>query len=182
MMAMPAAGPRGPHGESARRRAERAVAELHSAELLEITARIEAGEDAGEIVRAMRQSRRHPAAAAHELARLRAMVEERLARLAAGHDPWSGPLRMPREVDFGEVDMWLYVWAAILFGVVLSQNAVDGSTAAAGRAIPGRFSFADAADPEFWHGGGDDGSPLGSTGGWPWVISFTRVSSRTDAA
>ena len=106
---------------------------------------------------------------------------ERLALFAAGLEPWPGPLRTPYEVDLGQVDLWLYIWAGILYGVVLAQNAIDGSPAATGREIPSQFSLWDAQLPEFWHG--DDGQATPETaGGWPLSISFSHVCTGAGAA
>ena len=81
-------------GESPRRQAERAVAQLHYEELLAIKAEIEAGGDAREIVRARRANRRYPDAtqpAGPDLAALRYQVEDRLA--ASPPKPGRSPAR-----------------------------------------------------------------------------------------
>ena len=65
----------------------------------------------------------------------------RLDRFADGSGPWPGPLLLPYGVDFGQVDLLLYIWAGILLGVTLAQNAVDGNPGApAGRSPPSSAS------------------------------------------
>jgi hypothetical protein len=159
---------------------------LHIGEMEDIKAEIEAGADVREIVRTWRD-RQHPAAADRpavgELEALRGMVLERLARVVGGEEPWPGPLLMPRGVDFGQVDMYLYIWAAILLGITLAQNAVDGSPAAAGRPIPDQFAFWDAAFPAFWDGDADDDrNAPAPVGDWPAVVTASQASLRADAA
>ena len=167
---------------SARRQAERAVAQLHYAEVAEIMAAIEAGGDVSEIIRA-RQDAAADQAAVGALAGLRAMVTARLGTFTAEHGPWPGPLLTPLGVDLGEVDMWLYLWAGILYGVVLSQNAVDGQARAAGREIPRQFSLWDAQLPGFWTGDTGDGQPAPAPiGSWPPITTANLARERTGAA
>ena len=156
------------------------MVQLYHAEVAEIMAAIEAGGDVSEIVRT-RQAAAADQAAVGALAGLRAMVTARLGTFTAEHGQWPGPLLTPLGVDLGEVDMWLYLWAAILYGVVLSQNAVDGQARAAGREIPRPFSLWDAQLPEFWTG--DTGEPAAAPiGGWPQITTATPARGRTGAA
>ena len=148
--------------------------QLYYGEMQDIQAEIEAGDDVRQIVQA-RRGRQHPAAdqtAVHELAGLRSMVMQRLAQIADEHEPWPGPLLLPCEVDFGQVDMLLYIWTGILYGVTLAQNTVDGDPATAGRPIPAPFSLWDAQLPQFWHGDPSDAQdPPDPIGNWPAVLS-----------
>ena len=98
--------------------------------------------------------------------------------LAAEAGPFAGPLLTPREVDFGTVDLWLHLWAAILLGVALAQNAVDGHAATATRAIPDTWTLFDAQFPDFW--GTGDSDPAAA--GWPAVFSFSQLTPGTGAA
>jgi hypothetical protein len=180
-MGTPTTVPRRHRGESPRRQAERAIAQLHHAELLAIKAEIEAGGDVREITRARRAARGHPGAgqpAAHVLAWLRCRVEDRLAVLAAESGQLPGPLLTPREVDLGTIDLWPYYWAAILLGVALAQNAVDGQAATSARATPDAFTLFDAQFPEFC--GTRDDDP--ATAGWPAALSYSQLIPGTGAA
>jgi hypothetical protein len=187
-MTVPASQPRRrQRGESPRRQAERAVAQLYYDEVMAIKAAIEAGGDARQIVRELRaaRARQLPApdrAAVDKLARLRGMVMERLARTEEGHEG-PGPQVMPYDVDLGRVNMPRYIWTAALLGVVLAQNAVDGNPDAAGRPIPENLTFWDTRLPEFWHGDTDDDQdPPKPVGDWPPVVTSSQVSPRVDAA
>ncbi len=172
--------------ESSRRQAEQAVAALHSAEVRDIEKLIEAGGDVREIVRARRQGNLQlpgaDQAAVDRLARLRAMAMERIAREGCG-EPWSGPLLIPRGVDFDTENMTLHYWAAVLLGIVLAQNAIDGDSAAPGRPIPVRFSLWEAEWDDFWHGDpDDDGNEPDRVGDWPAVFTNGGASPRAGAA
>lgn len=116
-------------------------------------------------------------AAVQALAALRCQVEDRLAVLAAETGPFSGSLLTPREVDLGAIDLWLHYWAAILLGIALAQNAIDGQPAIAARAIPDAWTLFDAQFPEFWAAEGDP-----AAAGWPAAFSFTQLTPGTGAA
>ena len=179
-MGTPVTVPRRHRGESPRRQAERIVAQLHYEELLSVKAEIEAGGDAREIVRTRRENRRYPDTgrpAGLGLAALRYLVEDRLAVLAAETGPFTGPLLTPREVDLGTVDLWLHFWAAILLGVTLAQNTLDGQAGTAARAIPDPYALSDAQAPEFW---GTEDDPAAA--GWPPFLSFSQLTPGTGAA
>jgi hypothetical protein len=175
-----------PRPRNARYQAEQAVAALHSAEVHDIEKMIEAGGDVREIVQARRQGNLQAGgadqAAVDRLARLRAMAMERINREGGG-EPWSGPLLIPRGVDFDTENITLHYWAAVLLGIVLAQNAIDGDSAALGRPIPVRFSLWEAEWNDFWHGDpDDDGNEPDPIGDWPAVFTDGEATPRAGAA